>query len=109
MTHLELIFLILALLLMLTGLFLHGRRSFRAVRDGEPPLTWLGVANVKQRLRPEPLLIVVGMVTFTNVLQNLGKWPDRFWQSLLLFIISYLVLLLVSHQIGAIIAGWQRK
>jgi nicotinamide riboside transporter PnuC len=104
----ELIFSLLAFLMVLVGLFLHGRRSFRAVRDGEPDLAWLGVVNVDQRLRPEPVLIIVGMVIFTDVLQNLGKWPDRFWQSFLLFIAVYVVLLLATHQIGAIIGGGRR-
>jgi len=108
MTTLELIFSLLALLFIIVGLFLHGRRTFRAVRDEEPALTWLGVVNVDQRIRPEPVLIVVGMVIFTDVLQNLGKWPDRFWQSFLLFIVVYVVLLLVTHQIGAIIGGGRR-
>jgi len=108
MTSLELLFSLLALLLILIGLYLHARRSFLAVREGEPMLTWLGVANVSHTLRPDPILIVVGLVILTDALENVGKWPDRFWQSFLLFMMLYVVLLLVSHQVGAILGGRER-
>lgn len=109
MTTVETVFLILASLLMMVGLFLHGRRTYQAVRAGEPPLTWLGVLNVQQRLRLDPLLLMVGMILVTDVLENLGKWPEPFWQSLLLFLIAYLLLLVFSHQIGLALGQTKRS